>query len=87
MKKKQIDVPNLKLYLPQVLEFVAEGRVQRRRRNQKPLPQRILDLMKDANPNEAHQGIVYCRIYHEFKSIPITSSLQGHLTRFEFCVN
>ena len=61
----EIDGSNLKLYLSaQVLEFVAEGRVQRRRRNQKPLPQRILDLMKDANPNEAHQGTVYCRIFN-----------------------
>ena len=55
---------------------MAEGRVQRRRRDQKPLPQRILDLMKEANPNEAHQGIdSYCRIYQEFISIPITSYL------------
>ena len=54
-----------------MLEFVAEGRVQRRRRNQKPLPQRILDLMKDANPNEAHQGIViaaFIRILYQFPS-------------------
>ena len=63
---------NLELYLPQVLEFVAEGRVQRRRRNQKPLPQRILDLMKDENPIEAHQGTVYCRIFNPHLSSDLT---------------
>ena len=66
---------NLQLFLnliiyPQVLEFVAEGRVQRRRRDQKPLPQRILDLMKDGNPNEAHQGIVIAEFFRNLYQFP-----------------
>ena len=55
---------------------MAEGRVQRRRRNQKPLPQRILDLMKDPNPNEAHQGTVYCRIFNPHISSDLTLTIE-----------
>ena len=36
---------------------MAESRAARRRKKQGPLPQRILDLMKDADPNEANLGI------------------------------
>ena len=49
---------------------MAEGRVQRRRRDQKPLPQRILDLMKDGNPNEAHQGIVIAEFFRNLYQFP-----------------
>ena len=35
---------------------MTESRIARRRKKQGPLPQRILDLMKDADPNEINQG-------------------------------
>ena len=40
---------------------MTESRIARRRKKQGPLPQRILDLMKDAQEGEANQGTAVIR--------------------------
>ena len=60
---------------------MTESRIARRRKKQGPLPQRILDLMKDEDPNEINQGTnIHQRKF--YLSLLLTKKFNGVATTY-----